>query len=716
MSDTFSQSNLTGGKELPSGTRLEEFMIERVLGSGGFGITYLARDLSLNRQIVIKENLPSQFAHRDTSSLVVKPGLGREDEDNFRWSMENFSREAEMLASLSHPGIVSVLRRFETLGTAYFVMPFVEGVAFDELITQRHSDGKPFTEEELHGLLERTLSALDHLHQRGIYHRDIKPGNILITNDGIPVLIDFGSARQRIGERSMTVIESPGYTPFEQLQSRGNVGPWSDLYALGGTLCKAITGSAPPKANDRAFDDPFVPLAERPELKATYSASFLRCLDRSLGMKPTDRWQDAGEWLAALREPAETSAITGQIFPASTPRPEPKSMLKSLPYRHAPTSAFHTTVVSRMKSNLLPWVIAAFLMLGIFLLAANISGNKEEAAAAKIQEAKKRDYQAEIEKEDYIALAKAKEKEASKEAERERAAQREAKEQADAKAAKQMAEERAAQAEREKEEFLIAQAKVKEEEAAKEADRKKRNVGSKAGEEREFEIAPGMSMTFCWIPPGEFMMGSPEGEVVRRQDETQHPVKISKGFWLAKTETTQAQWRAVMGSNPSRFKGEDLPVETVSWDDIADPGGFIEKVNQTAAVTEGRFHLPTEAHWEYACRAGTISPYAGDLDQMAWYDRNSGGKTQPVGTKKANAWGLHDMHGNVWEWCADVHGAYPEGATSDPSGPVSGTYRVFRGGSWDYYAGSCRAAFRGLSIPVRTIGHVGFRVARSSVP
>ena len=227
------------GQALPAGTRLEEFVIERVLGSGGFGITYLAKDTSLGRQVVIKENLPVQFCFRDTHSLTVAPRHTQgDDAENFRWSLENFSKEAALLASVDHPGIVRVLRSFGALGTAYFAMPFVEGVTLDELLVARRAKGQRFTEDELRGLLKYTLSALDHLHDRGIYHRDLKPGNILITNEGVPVLIDFGSARQRLSERSMTVIESPGYTPFEQLQSRGNVGPWSDLYALGGTLAK----------------------------------------------------------------------------------------------------------------------------------------------------------------------------------------------------------------------------------------------------------------------------------------------------------------------------------------------------------------------------------------------------------------------------------------------------------------------------------------------
>jgi TPR repeat protein len=304
-----------GGKELPQGTRLEEFVIERVLGSGGFGITYLARDVSLNRQVVIKENLPSQFAHRDTTSLTVHAGPGREDQENFRWSLENFSREGETLASLRHPGIVPVLRRFEAFGTAYFVMPHIEGATLDVLMRERQQADQPFSETELRGLLERVLEALGYLHERGIYHRDIKPGNILITTDGLPVLIDFGSARQRLSERSMTVIESAGYTPFEQLQTRGKVGPWSDLYALAATLVKVMTEEAPPKANDRAFDDPFIPLADRQELAARYSPEFLTSIDRALASRISDRWQNSGEWLLSLG--VRSNRI--QIAPDRTP-------------------------------------------------------------------------------------------------------------------------------------------------------------------------------------------------------------------------------------------------------------------------------------------------------------------------------------------------------------------------------------------------------------
>ena len=319
------ESTPINAQALPAGTRLEEFVIESILGSGGFGVTYLARDTSLGRQVVIKENLPAQFCFRDTHSQTVMPRhTTGEDAENFRWSLENFSKEAAMLASLDHPGIVKVLRSFQGFGTAYFVMPFVEGMTLDELMRLRLRDGQSFTEEELRGLLDRMLSALGYLHERGIYHRDIKPGNILITNEGRPVLIDFGSARQRLSERSMTVVESAGYTPFEQLQSRGNVGPWSDLYALGGTLVKALTGEAPPKAMDRMRKDPYQPLAERVELRSQFTWEFLHGIDKSLAVDEENRWQSAAEWLAAV--------VATPVAGAPAPVPEiPKRVAVQVP-------------------------------------------------------------------------------------------------------------------------------------------------------------------------------------------------------------------------------------------------------------------------------------------------------------------------------------------------------------------------------------------------
>ncbi len=164
-----------------------------------------------------------------------------------------------------------------------------------------------------------------------------------------------------------------------------------------------------------------------------------------------------------------------------------------------------------------------------------------------------------------------------------------------------------------------------------------------------------------------------------------------------------------MGSNPSRFKGSRNPVESVSWEDCQ---AFIKKLNEDSG---GSYRLPTEAEWEYACRAGTTTAYgfgssSANLSTYAWYDSNSGSKTHPVGGKKANAWGLHDMHGNVWEWCSDWFGDYPSGPVTDPKGPDSGSERVERGGTWYYYHGYARSANRSRDLPEPTFNHLGFRL------
>jgi formylglycine-generating enzyme required for sulfatase activity len=224
-----------------------------------------------------------------------------------------------------------------------------------------------------------------------------------------------------------------------------------------------------------------------------------------------------------------------------------------------------------------------------------------------------------------------------------------------------------------------------------------------------------VGMEFVLIPAGEFMMGSLASEKGHDSDETQHKVKITKPFYLQTTEVTQAQWKAVMG-NLSRFKGDNLPVEKVSWDDAQE---FTRKLSAKDGV---RYRLPTEAEWEYACRAGSTGMFCfgdddGKLDQYAWYGYDKcGKKTHPVGQKKPNAWGLYDMHGNVWEWCEDWYDKdyYGKSLASDPQGPSRGEYRVLRGGSWLDNAGYCRSANRGWDWPTDRDHNTGVRVSRSS--
>ena len=245
----------------------------------------------------------------------------------------------------------------------------------------------------------------------------------------------------------------------------------------------------------------------------------------------------------------------------------------------------------------------------------------------------------------------------------------------------------------------------------------------------------GVNLDMVWIEPGTFIMGSPEDEIGRLDfvGEDQHRVVISSGYWLGKYEVTQAQYKALMGENPSRFRDDNNPVEQVSWNDAM---SFCEKLTEIEKIAgrlpEGyRYTLPTEAQWEYACRAGTITAFyngtnipteeqkwevpCSNADPIAWYMHNSGYKTHPIGQKQPNGWGLYDMYGNVWEWCLDWYNSnyYTESPVTDPMGPSTGTYRCARGGSWDNGAYRCRSAAREYDrLPTyNQNGNVGFRVA-----
>ena len=231
----------------------------------------------------------------------------------------------------------------------------------------------------------------------------------------------------------------------------------------------------------------------------------------------------------------------------------------------------------------------------------------------------------------------------------------------------------------------------------------------------------GLGMKFVWIPPGTFLMGSPKDDPDAYENEIQHRVTLTKGFYMGVYTVTQEQWQAVRGDNPSKFQGEkNLPVESVSWFDCQE---FVKKLREE---DDWPYRLPTEAEWEYSCRAGTTTPFhfgATISTDQANYDGNytyGNGKKGvfranpvPVGSFPANAWGLHDMHGNVYQWCADWYGSYPQNDIIDPQGPDSGETRVWRGGSWNYYPKYCRSASRDWHPPANRYPYLGFRICFS---
>ena len=242
-------------------------------------------------------------------------------------------------------------------------------------------------------------------------------------------------------------------------------------------------------------------------------------------------------------------------------------------------------------------------------------------------------------------------------------------------------------------------------------------AGDKIPNRRTF--ANSIGMKFVLVPAGSFMIGSPPDEPGRGDDERQHRVTLTKGFYMGVTEVTQGQWCQIMGNNPSHFRdcGADCPVEFVSWNDCQE---FVKHLNEREGGN--KYRLPTEAEWEYACRAGSITAFANgsitktgcghdpNLDVMGWYCGNSGKKPHPVAQRKPNAFGLYDMHGNIWEWCQDWYGPYPSGHVSDPTGPSSGSDRVLRGGGWHEDVEGCRSALRVGRSPASRAGTLGFRL------
>lgn len=279
---------------LPLQTRLQEYLLEQVLGAGGFGITYLARDTNLDKPVAIKEYLPSELAMRAPDGSVAPLASGKES--GYRWGLDRFLLEARTLARFSHPGIVRVLRYFEANGTAYMVMEYEKGEPLKNVFIL----SPQLPEAELKRLMEPLLEGLREVHAAGFLHRDIKPDNIFVRADGRPVLIDFGAARNALGgeTRSLTAVLTPGFAPLEQYSGEGKQGPWTDLYAMGGVLYRAVTDRNPPDAVARIRGDTVGEGLQ--SAKGKYSGAFLRAIEWAMTLDETKRPQSIDDWKKSL--------------------------------------------------------------------------------------------------------------------------------------------------------------------------------------------------------------------------------------------------------------------------------------------------------------------------------------------------------------------------------------------------------------------------------
>jgi serine/threonine protein kinase len=378
---------------LPPGFLLAEYRIERVLGSGGFGITYLAEDTVLHKKLAIKEYLPVDFALRLNVPNVAARSRGVEDD--FRWGLDRFLDEARTLARFRHPNLVPVLRFFEAHGTAYMVMEYERGDTLAQLVGELE---EAYDESSARALLLPLLDGLAAVHEAGFLHRDIKPANIVVRPGRVPVLIDFGAARQALGgrSRSMTNIVTPRYAPIEQYGTDQKQGPWSDIYGMAAVMHTMLTGEPPPDAVSRLPEDRYNRLAER--RLPGFRRGFLAAIDWGLEVFASDRPQNIAEWRLALDgqiatplpKAALTRKVEGPVQDAVAPR------LPETPALQRPAPAMATATNSLTPRWALPLAVLVLAMLGggVYLLergepargaatpAANTAANVPAAPAA----------------------------------------------------------------------------------------------------------------------------------------------------------------------------------------------------------------------------------------------------------------------------------------------------------------------------------------------
>ena len=358
------------GHALPAGTRLHDYVITGLLGEGGFGIVYLALDESLQREVALKEYLPSSMAGRakDTFTVLVR---SRNHEETFAMGLKSFVNEARLLARFDHPALVKVHRFWEANGTAYMVMPYYRGPTLKATLAAK---GQPPDEAELRRWLWPLMDALTVMHAANCYHRDIAPDNILITTDG-PLLLDFGAARRVIGDmtQALTVVLKPGFAPIEQYGDLPGMtqGPWTDVYALASVLYAAISGHRPVPSVERLMDDRLRPLSG---LAAEgYRAPFLQAIDAALALRPKDRPQSIEAFRQLMNRRDEPIEQTVDLLLPTAPAPaparppaQPKSKPAPAPAPMPPTSSGSAAAAPARSKTL----VIALSLAGLLVLAA----------------------------------------------------------------------------------------------------------------------------------------------------------------------------------------------------------------------------------------------------------------------------------------------------------------------------------------------------------
>ena len=612
-----------------------DYEFVRELGRGGMGMVCLCRDLVASGRLMAVKTVPDILRHDDDAVAAL-------------------TREYDNMYELRHDNIVSVRHLVKDDFRYYVVMDYAEGETLAAYLSNHRKPGEAVALE----VIRRIAAALDYAHGKGMVHRDIKPGNVMVQIDGNDVksvkLLDFGLGLQIRKSFSRTTGQltsgTPAYKSPEQWDPRrfGKPSFNSDQYSLAAMAYEMLSGNYPFAEYDDMETFRVAVLNDAPERIDGIAEYMNDALRKALAKKPEDRFESCMAFVEAMEK--------------------------------KPQSASVATKTSGKTSKRWIWIVAVVAVVGILALIAGVSAEKERSSRGG--------------------------------------------------------------------ESPLGG------ESSHSGESSHLTVNSyQQGKDRVVELN-GVKMVLKHIQAGMFTMGSPsseegrendeiqhrwirqdswkiKSEEGRENDETQYRVTLTKDYWIGETEVTQEQYKAVMGRNPSSFsKGGKYPVENVSWTDAM---AFCERLTkaerENGNLPEGyEYTLPTEAQWEYACRAGTTTPFSfgstlnGDkanCDGNYPYGNVGKGRylecTAEVGSYAPNAWGLYDMHGNVWEWCRDWYGAYPTGAVSDPQGPSSGSYRVIRGGSWRRSASGCRSSDRNYNGPSGRYDYDGFRVALSSV-
>ena len=619
---------------------------------------------------------------RVSAAVVVKEANEATDENQRR----EFEREARLLANLQHRTLPKVMDYFIEGGFEYLVMEFVPGYDLGELLRRR---GSPFHLKAVLRWADELLGVLEYLHGLNppILHRDIKPSNLKLTQREDIYLLDFGLAKGATGKMTMTQASrsvrgyTPIYAPLEQIAGQGT-DPRSDIYALGATLYHLLTNAPPVDAPSRDEQleyekpDPLPPLRQ---LNPKVPEAVAEVVHRALSIKRKGRFESAAEMREALRR-AEEEVLKAAPAADSSPAPADGAGRQTAFGLARGTDELET---ARMPA-------AGQRGRATGPLAAD-AGRAPRTPAPGEQSRPRNLFR-------IVALAVV---------------------------------------------VLVVGALL----FAYRGRIRRRLFGT--GQPRATPLAQksaqsftenvnGVSLEMIAVPAGTFVMGTSDREAGRhgKNEEPAHGVKVGE-FYLGKFEVTQAQWRAVMGADPAFYKGDDLPVEQVSWKDAQE---FCRKLSE---LTGRPYRLPTEAEWEYACRAGTAGPFYAQLDAIGWYGDNSGDekvdaaelyrksgedyvrllvekyghRTRPVGQKQPNAFGFYDMIGNVSEWCEDPFHDNYDGAPADGSAWLSGGdpgFRVRRGGSFLATALASRSAFRPKTNLDQRHVTFGLRVASSA--